>query len=499
MRSKTISLLLFVFFFNFITNAQQFKLPNIIYIYADDLGIGDIGAYGQEKIKTPNIDRLAKEGMLFTRHYSSAPVCAPSRAALMTGKHTGHSQIRGNFELGGFEDSNEGGQKPLEAGTFTIGKMLQKAGYITAAIGKWGLGFHNNSGNPNQQGFDYFYGYYCQKQAHNYYPSHLWENGKWDSLRNNWVFVHQNDIKDSIDTVAFNRFIGKDYATTKLADKAIAFVKQNRTKPFFLYLPFSAPHVSLQAPMEEVQNYLGQFPEQFYSGNKGYAPNRYPLSTYASMVTYLDKQIGRLMQVLKELDIENQTLVIFSSDNGATFDVGGVQSGFFNSTMDLRGRKMDLYEGGIRAPMIARWPGKILPKSISALPSAQYDVLATIAEVTHQTIPESDGISFLPTLLGIPIAQKMHPYLYFEFPEKDGQIAIISGFLKGVKSNIKKNPAAVWELYDLEKDPFEKNNIIDKYPDKIKYFDEIVSKNHTHPVLQEWDFVDQPVSKKINQ
>jgi arylsulfatase A-like enzyme len=217
------------------------------------------------------------------------------------------------------------------------------------------------------------------------------------------------------------------------------------------------------------------------------------------MVTYLDKQIGRLMQVLKELDIENQTLVIFSSDNGATFDVGGVQSAFFNSTMDLRGRKMDLYEGGIRAPMIARWPKKILPKSTSALPSAQYDVLATIAEVTHQTIPESDGISFLPTLLGKPVTQKKHPYLYFEFPEKDGQIAIISGFLKGVKSNIKKNPAATWELYDLEKDPFEKNNIIDKYPDKIKYFDEIVSKNHTHPVLKEWDFVDQPVSKKINQ
>ena len=236
MRSKTTSLLLFVFFFNFKTNAQQFKLPNIIYIYADDLGIGDIGAYGQEKIKTPNIDRLAKEGMLFTRHYSSAPVCAPSRAALMTGKHTGHSQIRGNFELGGFEDSKEGGQKPLEAGTFTIGKMLQKAGYITAAIGKWGLGFHNNSGNPNQQGFDYFYGYYCQKQAHNYYPSHLWENGKWDSLRNNWAFVHQNDVKDSTDTAVFNRFIGKDYATTKLADKAIAFVKQNHAKPFFLYL-----------------------------------------------------------------------------------------------------------------------------------------------------------------------------------------------------------------------------------------------------------------------
>jgi len=489
-------LLLFFVDTSFAQNRMPFnKRPNIIYIYADDLGIGDIGAYGQEKIKTPNIDRLAREGMLFTRHYSSAPVCAPSRAALMTGKHTGHGQIRGNYELGGFEDSNEGGQMPLQEGTFTIGKMLQKAGYVTGAVGKWGLGFHNNTGNPNAQGFDYFYGYYCQKQAHNHYPTHLWENGKWDSLRNIEVAVHHNDVKDSTDSDAFNRFIGKDYSTTKFSEKAIAFVQKNYKKPFFLYLPFSAPHVSLQAPVEEVEAYIGQFPEKMYLGVKGYAPNRNPLSTYAAMVTYMDKQIGQLMDALKALHIDNQTIILFSSDNGATFDVGGTQTPFFNSTMNLRGRKAELYEGGIRAPMLVRWPGKIVKGSKTDLLSAQYDVLATLAEISGQNIVQTDGISFLATLLSHPKVQEKHAYLYFEFPEKDGQIAIVVGKMKGVKSNIKKNKAAVWELYDLEKDPYEKNNIIAQYPEKIAEFDAIVVKNHVHPVIKEWGFVDDFLKK----
>ena len=250
--------------------AQSKSRPNIIYIYADDLGYGELGSYGQQKIKTPYLDQLAKEGIRFTNHYTAAPVCAPARCMLMTGKHSGHSYIRGNYELGGFEDDKEGGQMPLPEGTFTIAKMMQQAGYTTGAIGKWGLGMTNSTGDPNKQGFDYFYGYLDQKQAHNFYPTHLWENGKWDTLNNTYIQVHKPLAKDAPDA-AFDYYKGKDYAVTKMAEKTLAFIKKNKDKPFFLYLPYTGPHVSLQAPDEAVQEYLGKFDEQPYRGETGYA------------------------------------------------------------------------------------------------------------------------------------------------------------------------------------------------------------------------------------
>ncbi|HAZ92119.1 MAG TPA: N-acetylgalactosamine-6-sulfatase, partial [Chitinophagaceae bacterium] len=219
------------------------KLPNIIYIYADDMGYGELGSYGQQKIKTPNLDQLAREGILFTQHYTSAPVCAPARTMLMTGKHSGHAYIRGNYELGGFEDDKEGGQMPLPEGTFTIAKMLKNAGYSTGMIGKWGLGMNNTTGNPNKQGFDYYYGYLDQKQSHNFYPTHLWENGKWDTLNNPYFFVHRTIPANSPDS-AFDHFKGKDYSITKMAEKTLSFIKANKNKPFFLYLPYTVPHIS---------------------------------------------------------------------------------------------------------------------------------------------------------------------------------------------------------------------------------------------------------------
>ena len=246
--------------------AQQ--KPNIIYIYADDLGYGELGCYGQQKIKTPNLDQIAREGIRFTQHYTSAPVCAPARCMLMTGKHSGHSYIRGNYELGEFGDNQEGGQMPLPEGTFTIAQLMKQAGYTTGAIGKWGLGMNATPGDPNKQGFDYFYGYLDQKQAHNYYPTHLWENGKWDSLHNPFIKVHRPLSKDASDT-AFLNFKGKDYSLTKMAEKTLAFIRQNKNKPFFLYLPYTAPHVSLQAPDEAVNEYRGKFDEKPYRGEKG--------------------------------------------------------------------------------------------------------------------------------------------------------------------------------------------------------------------------------------
>ncbi len=473
--------------------AQKGKLsatkPNIIYIYADDMGYGELGCYGQHKIKTPNLDKMAAEGMRFTQHYTGAPVCAPARCMLMTGKHSGHSYIRGNYELGGFEDSNEGGQMPLPENTFTLAQMMKNAGYVTGAIGKWGLGMGDNTGDPNKQGFDYFYGYYDQKQAHNFYPTHLWENGKWDTLRNPFFTVHRSIPVGAPDS-AFNNFKGKDYSVTKMAEKTLKFIKEHKDKPFFLYLPYTGPHVSLQAPDEAVQEYIGQFDEKPYYGQNGYAPCKYPLSTYAAMITYMDKQIGRIMTLLKELKLDGNTIVMFSSDNGSTFNTGGVQPEFFNLTGGLRGRKQDLYEGGIRIPFIARWPEKI-QSGVTNLISTQYDLMATLSDLVKVKPLPHDGISFLPTLLGRSEKQVLHQYLYFEFPEKGGQVAIRIGNWKGVKSNMNKNKNAPWEIYDLKNDMAETTNLAAQHPELIKRMEEIVKKEHMRTHLRDWEFIDK--------
>ncbi|RFS14428.1 arylsulfatase [Emticicia sp. C21] len=482
--------ILFLCFFALSLQAQKAKKPNVIYIYADDLGYGELGCYGQTKIKTPNLDKLAKEGIRFTQHYTGAPVCAPARTMLMTGKHAGHAYIRGNYELGGFEDNKEGGQMPLPEGAFTIADLMKKAGYATAAIGKWGLGMSNSTGDPNKHGFDYFYGYLDQKQAHNFYPTHLWENGKWDTLRNSYIKVHEALPKDETNPQAFEKFKGKDYSLTKMAEKTLTYIRQHKDEPFFLYLPYTGPHLSLQAPEEAVKEYIGQFEEQPYRGEKGYASTLYPRSTYAAMITYMDKQIGRIMALLKELNLDENTLVMFSSDNGATFDTGGADINFFNSIAGLRGRKQDLYEGGIREPFIAKWPKKIKAGQISDLVSTQYDLMETLAELTGVKPAKNDGISFLPTLLGNTQQQKHHPYLYFEFPEKGGQVAVRMGNFKGVKSNMKKDKDANWEIYDLKNDEKETTDISSLHPELIKQFEAIVKKEHQPSHIREWEFID---------
>ncbi|MFH6996557.1 arylsulfatase [Flavobacterium sp. FlaQc-57] len=467
--------------------AQQ--KPNIIYIYADDLGYGELGSYGQQKIKTPNLDKIANEGIKFTQHYAGAPVCAPSRCMLMTGKNSGHSYIRGNYELGGFEDENEGGQMPLPEGTFTIAKLMKQAGYTTGIIGKWGLGMNNTTGAPNKQGFDYSYGYLCQKQAHNFYPTHLWENGKRDTLNNPYIQVHKPLAKDAPDS-AFDYFKGKEYSITKMAEKTFEFIKNNKKKPFFLYLPYTGPHVSLQAPDQAIKEYLGQFEEMPYRGEKGYASTLYPRSTYAAMITYMDKQVGEIMKLLKNLGLDENTIVMFSSDNGATFDVGGTDTVFFNSVAGLRGRKQDLYEGGIREPFIARWPGKIKKGTVTDHISAQFDLMATLSELTEIKVLKNDGISFLPTLLGEDNKQKKHDYLYFEFPEKGGQVAVRMGNWKGVKSNMRKNKNAPWEIYNLKTDEKETTDVASQNPELVIKFEKILKEEHQPSHLREWEFIE---------
>lgn len=459
------------------------------------MGYGELGSYGQQKIKTPNLDKIAKEGIKFTQHYTGSPVCAPARCILMTGKNSGHSYIRGNYELGGFEDENEGGQMPLPEGTFTIAKLMKQAGYVTGAIGKWGLGMNNTTGDPNKQGFDYFYGYLCQKQAHNFYPTHLWENGKWDSLKNPYIEVHKPLAKEAPDS-AFDYFKGKEYSVTKMAEKTFEFIKVNKKKPFFLYLPYTGPHVSLQAPDETVREYIGQFDEKPYRGENGYASTLYPKSTYAAMITYMDKQVGEIIKLLKELGLDENTIVMFSSDNGATFDAGGADTSFFNSTGGLRGRKQDLYEGGIREPFIARWSGKIPAGKVTDHISTQYDFMETLSELTGVKAWQNDGISFLSTLLGKDKKQKKHEYLYFEFPEKGGQVAIRMGDWKGVKSNMKKNKNAPWEIYNLKTDEKETTDVAFQNPDLAKKFEAILKKEHQLSHLRDWEFIEPKFSEK---
>ncbi|UFH54267.1 arylsulfatase [Spirosoma sp. KNUC1025] len=489
------TLLLIGYFFVAFTPRQAApSRPNIIYIYADDMGYAELGCYGQQKIRTPNLDQLAQEGMRFTQHYTSMPVCAPARCMLLTGKHSGHSYIRGNYEMGGFADSLEGGQMPLYPGAFTLGRMLQQSGYKTACVGKWGLGMANTTGNPNDQGFDYFYGYLDQKQAHNYYPTHLWENGKPDGLNNPVIDVHRRLTPETATPEAYAYYRGNDYAIDKMAQKAQAFVRQNKNTPFFLYLPFTVPHVSLQAPEEAVREYIGKFndnqpAERPYLGQQGYASTPYPRATYAAMITHMDKQVGQLMQLLKELKIDDNTLVMFSSDNGATFN-GGVEAAYFKSVGDLRGLKMDVYEGGIREPMLARWPGKIKAGQVTDHVSVQYDLLATLAELVGYKQPfVTDGLSFLPTLLGQSAGQKQHPFLYWEYPEKGGQLAIRMGNWKAVKTDIRKNRKASWELYNLASDGREANNVAAQHPDLLRQCDAIVAREHVPTHINDWEIV----------
>jgi arylsulfatase A len=433
---------------------------------------------------------MANEGMRFTQHYTSIPVCAPARAMLMTGKNGGKSYIRGNHELGGFPDSTERGQMPLRAEEFTVAELLKQKGYATALTGKWGLGMHNTEGSPNNQGFDYYYGYLDQKQAHNYYPTHLWENGNWDSLHQPFITVHKKLDSTTATDKDFDYFTGKTYAPEKITEKALAFINENKSRPFFLYMPYTIPHVSLQAPMDYVKQYIGLFNEKPYYGQQGYSSTKYPLSTYAAMITYLDAQVGIIMQRIKELGLDDNTLIMFSSDNGPSFN-GGVDVKFFNSVAGLRGLKMDVYEGGIRMPFIARWPGKIKAKSVSDLISVQYDLMATLADITGQQAPPNDGVSYLPTLTGNNKQQKNREYIYFEYPEKGGQVAIRMGNWKGVRTNVRKNKNAPWQLYNLATDINETRDIASEHPEIIQRFKAIQKQEHHPAVLKEWEFLSE--------
>jgi arylsulfatase A-like enzyme len=459
-------------FFSCSSEKKAQELPNIIYIVADDLGYGDLSCYGQQKFQTPNIDHLAREGMLFRQNYAGTAVSAPSRSSLMTGLHTGHTPIRGNREW------KPEGQWPLPAESFTIAEMLKTKDYVTGAFGKWGLGFIDTEGDPNAQGFDEFYGYNCQRLAHNYYPAYLWHNHE-------KILLHENDS-------------GKTgaYSADLIHKAALDFIEKNREKHFFLYYPTTIPHAELFAKEEYMKKFRGKFePEKSFNGVESgpdfrlgpYGSQPEGHAAFAAMITQLDDYVGEILAKLDELNLTRKTIIFFTSDNGPHLEAGA-DPDYFDSNGPLRGYKRDLYEGGIRVPMLVRWPEKIKAGSVTDHVSAFWDVMPTLAELTGAKIPENvDGISFLPTLLGKK-GQNQHDYLYWEFHEQGGKMAVRTGNWKGVKLNVNKDLHGKIELYDLSKDPGETNDVASEHPDIVNRMNEIMKQAHSRSDVFKFSF-----------
>ena len=438
--------------------------PNIVFFMADDLGYGEVGAYGQELIPTPNIDSLARDGMLFTNHYSGSPVCAPSRCVLLTGLHTGHSEVRNNWENGGWGQDQSEGQWPLAPNTQTLARVLQAKGYATGGVGKWGLGGPGTTGAPENQGFDHFSGYLCQRIAHNHYPTHLWRDGERVELEGNeWVDSHQK-LKEPLDTEDeyWERYNGATYAHDVMLADAVSFVREHKDEPFFLYYASPIPHASLQAPPEDLDAFPREWDQEHYLGNKGYLPHPRPRAAYAAMVAHLDREVGSVLATLDELGLRDNTIVVFTSDNGPTFN-GGTDSTFFNSAAGMRGLKCSVYEGGLKVPTLVRWPKHVTAGSSSDLPSAFQDWMPTLLEIAQVQSPTGlDGISLLPTLEGAG-EQAKHEALYFEYA---GQQALRAGRWKAVRRKLRQGNL-VTELYDLEADPKESQDLADQEPEVL--------------------------------
>ena len=472
--------------------------PNIIYILADDLGYGEIGVFGQKLIETPNIDNLAKTGMIFTDHYTGSPVCAPARSVLLTGMHSGNTHIRANGEWAErgnvwsfkamLDDPFLEGQRPLLDSITTVAQVLHDSGYKTGMIGKWGLGAPLTNSIPNKKGFDFFYGYNCQRQAHTYYPTHLWKNETRDLL-DNYIVTKQEGLGDldPYNNESYSKYNQNDYAPTLMHDEALNFISRNKNSPFFLYYASPIPHLPLQAPTRWVDYYQKKFGKESPYTGKSYYPNKTPRATYAAMISYLDEQVGELVEKLKEINKYENTLIVFTSDNGPSW-VDHVDYKFFNSTGKFvnsrKTMKGSVSEGGIRVPMIASWPNKIKSGSISNHISAFYDFFETACDVAGiNNKVETDGVSFYPEMIGG--VQAKHDYLYWEYPASGGLQAIRMGKWKGVKNNLFKSPSKL-KLFDLTSDEKELHDISLKHPEIVIKLEQRLTEAHSTPYLKEF-------------
>jgi arylsulfatase A len=449
--------------------------PNVVFVLADDLGYADLGCFGQTKIKTPVLDGLAKQGMRLTRHYSGNNVCAPSRCVLMTGFHPGHAEVRNNRE------AKPEGQFPLSKDAVTLAKLLKGHGYATGAFGKWGLGGPDTDGRPLKQGFDRFFGYNCQRVAHSFYPESLWDDEKVVKLNDPAIPGHGQLGKDDDpkDRDSYARFRGKVYAPDRITEAALEFVKANRDRPFFLYWPTTVPHLALQVPEEAVKEYSGKWDDPPYPGGKSYTPTFEPRATYAGMVTRMDRDIGRLMERIREYGLDRKTIFVFSSDNGPLFDkLGGTDCEFFNSHGGLRGRKGSMYEGGIRVPCIVCVPGVVKPGTESDRVTGFEDWMPTLLELCGAKAPSGiDGISFVPTLRGEK--QPEREFLYRESPGYGGQQTVRVGRWKAVRQNLNgKKGTPKTELYDLDADPTESRDVSATQPEVLARLEKVMKEQH---------------------
>lgn len=447
--------------------------PNIVFILADDLGYNEVGAYGQEKIRTPHLDRLAAEGLRFTRHRSGAPVCAPARAVLLTGRHLGHCEIRDNKESGiGGEFP---GQHPLSSKAVTFATLLKNHGYRTGAFGKWGLGNNHTTGAPAAHGFDTFFGYLCQRNAHSYYPPYLDSNDGRVPLNNPPIPGH---LRKPEGEIRADDYRAETYAPDAIRQKALEFLRENKQKPFFLYLPFIEPHVAMHPPQE----WIARYPEEWdqgrepYRGENGYLPHPRPRAAYAAMISHLDDHVGAVLKSLDDLGLAQNTLVIFTSDNGTTlpgnnpaFHVGGTDPKFFNSTGGLRGWKGSVFEGGLRVPAIVRWPGHTRPGSVTDFPSYFADWFPTLCRIAGAAIPDAprlDGIDLTPILSGKAKPARERPMIW-EFHGYGGNLAVIDGPWKAVRRKVMTRKPGAWELYQLDSDPAESDDLAKDHPEVL--------------------------------
>lgn len=439
--------------------------PNVVFILADDLGWGDLSCYGQKLFETPNIDALAGNGLRFTQCYSGTTVSAPSRSCLVTGTHSGHTYIRGNRKV------PPEGQFPLPEDSQTIFHDFQDAGYRTGAFGKWGLGPIGSTGDPSVQGVDKFFGYNCQTLAHSYYPDHLWDNDE------------KVVLADNVDEIPYGE---GTYSADLIHEKALEFLEESVKdgKPFFMWYPTTIPHAELIVPEDSIiQKFRGRYPETPYKGEDlghprfrvgGYCSQEYPHATFAAMVTRLDVYVGQIVEKLKELGVYDNTIIVFASDNGPHLE-GGADPDFFDSNGPWRGYKRDLYEGGIRVPMIVQWPGHVAAGQESDLMCSFWDMMPTFRNVLGKEYSGMDGISLLPLLEGRS-GQKEHENLYFEFAERSSQ-ASRKGPWKLVRLDI-EGPGDHYELYNLDTDPGETVDLAAENPEKVEELKEIMRTSH---------------------
>jgi len=467
--------------------AEGVRPPNVVFVLADDLGYGDLGSFGQTRILTPNLDRLAAEGIRLTQHYSGNAVCAPSRCVLMTGLHPGHAFIRDN------RSTPPEGQYPIPASSVTLGKLFQQRGYTTGAFGKWGLGGPTSEGRPLKQGFTRFFGYNCQAVAHNFYPTSLWDDETVFPLDNPKFSAHAPKLDPGLDPLSsdtYAQFQGRVYSADVITEQALKFVRASRDRPFFLFVPTTIPHLALQVPDEALAEAQARFPDDPpYLGGRGYLPHRAPRAAYAAMVARLDRHVGQIIGLIQELGLDEQTIFVFSSDNGPLYNqLGGTDTDFFQSAGAFRGRKGSLYEGGIRVPTFIRWKGVLAAGRASDRVTGFEDWIPTLLDLigAADAIPAGlDGISFAPTLRGQD--QPARPFLYREFPAYGGQVAARIGDWKGVVQNQKpagKRLPAAWkiELYNLKDDPGESRDVADAHPEIVRQLDELMRQQHTKSV-----------------